>query len=62
MPMTKPDAIATMPTDRAINALCCKPGFAIVGKTLVRDLLHAVDKVVRGTETVSRDAAELTIM
>jgi hypothetical protein len=29
MPMTNPDAIATMPTDRAINALCCKPGFAI---------------------------------
>jgi hypothetical protein len=29
MPMTNPEAIATMPTDRAINALCCKPRFAI---------------------------------
>jgi hypothetical protein len=29
MPMMNPDAIATMPTDRAIKALCCNPRFAI---------------------------------
>jgi hypothetical protein len=62
MPITNPEAIATMPTDRAMNALCRKPEFPIASGSLIRGVLHRVDKVIRRTETIGRDAAEFSIM
>lgn len=62
MPITNPEAIATMPTDRAMNALCRKPEFAMASGALIRGLLHRVDKVIRRTETIGRETPEFSIM